>query len=222
MTVEAIPPSRTDRAASFWLKLCPALGGKSAIDRYGEEIIQAVSRYRRERRVGLRSKARSKKLNLIVDLCDELMAELADSRDWLDANLDPAASEDVDFEAIIQDDFSPLRALRNGVKTALEEVPVQSGKEAVYFRRRFWIRLAMIYEDATERRAATSKNKDGNIQGDFVRMVIAVSEYINPVECVTSDMVDQFVDWYRSSESADLRDEIAEYRMLSAAVGSAR
>ncbi|MCJ2018612.1 hypothetical protein MKK84_14395 [Methylobacterium sp. E-065] len=221
MTEEAVPPSRPERAASLWLTLCLALGGKSAIDRYGDEIVQAIRKYRRERRVGVNNKARFKKLNLIVDLCDELIVQLEDSRDWLDANMDPVTADGVDFEAIIQDDFSPLRAMRDSLKTALEEAPVQTGKEAVHFRRRLWIRLAMIYEDATERRAATSKNKDGNIQGDFVRMVTAVTEYISPAERITTDMVDQFVDWYRSPESADLRDEMAEYRMLSAAMGFA-
>ncbi|MCJ2102757.1 hypothetical protein [Methylobacterium sp. E-046] len=221
MNVEAVPPSCTKRAASLWLTLCLALGGKSAIDQYGDEIVQAISKYRRERRVGFKSKARARKINRVVLLCDELMNEVAESRDWLDANIEIIDQDGVDIEAIIQGEASPLRALRDRVKAALEEAPDQSGKEAVYFRRRFWCRLALIYEDATERRAATSKNKDGSIQGDFVRMIAAVTEYISPGERVTSDMVDQFIDWYRSSDSADIRDEISEYRMLSAAMGFA-
>ncbi|MDP4022416.1 hypothetical protein Q8W71_07265 [Methylobacterium sp. NEAU 140] len=222
MTSEAVCTSHTERAGAFRQTLCAALGGEHAIERYGSEIIRSASNYMRERRVGLRSKARAKKLRRIVDLCGDLISEVANNRDWLDANLDPIQWGGADVEEIIHDgEHSPLRALRNALAATIDEAPDQSVKEAVYFRRRLWIRLAMIFEDATERRVATSKNKDGHIQGDFVRFVVAISECIGSGEAVTSDMVDQFVDRYRSSESADLRDEIAELRMLAAAVESA-
>ncbi|MDN3625598.1 hypothetical protein [Methylobacterium isbiliense] len=162
-------------------------------------------------------------LQKALKLCDDLISEIEKNRSWITARLDICSCPVIGAEEIVLGGPDcPLTAFRSLLAEAIESEPDYSGREALYFRRRFWIWLTLIYEEATSRRAAVSKDKDGAVTGNFVRYILTVSAALKSLSSTTPDMVDQFVDWYRSSASEQDRDEVYEYRSMATVIGDIR
>lgn len=223
MTAEITVLSSMSEVSSLRNELAILLGGERVVSRFALDIIHAFERYQFDLRVGLKTKGRAARLKRMLKLCDDLRREIAEHKVWLFARTDVDISSVLGVEEIISGGAdSPLEEFRRLLDEAMRIEPDYIGREYMHRRRRLWIWLTTIYEEAIQRKAATSKNKDGTISGDFVRYIFLLSKQSKSMGIITPDMIDQFVDWYRSDDSQLDREEVAEARMLANTIRSMR
>lgn len=204
-------------------ELADLIGGNDIVSQFGPDIIRAFEHFHFNHRVGLPTKNKLDQLQKMRKLCDDLIETISEHKIWLFARTDAEMSPVLGVEEIIEGgSASPLNEFRRLLGEALVAEPKYSGRANIKNRRRLWTWLTAVYEEATLRRAATSKNKDGVVSGNFVRYLILLSGQSRALGIVTPDMVDQFVDWYRSGLSECDREEITEVRMMANALHTPR
>lgn len=143
---------------------------------YHREIIRAARCCQVFKLWGLRNGKRINNFKKMVHLLDRLDEEIKKEIHWMELNLGEwVGNTYLSVGITLFGENNPFYKFRTLLTREIERGPEIQGSEEIYFRKIYWSWLALIYEEASGKRAATAKNKAGQICGRFAKFVYVAS-----------------------------------------------